>query len=44
MPMNELDRQQRLWVAKQAGKVQRGAITRREFIRRAALAGFTRAT
>jgi multiple sugar transport system substrate-binding protein len=40
MPMNELDRQQRLWVAKQAGKVQRGVISRREFIRRAAMAGF----
>ncbi len=38
--MNERDRQQRLWVAKQAGKLQRGVINRREFIRRAALAGF----
>ena len=38
--MNELDRQQRLWVAKQAEKLRRGRISRREFIRRAALAGF----
>lgn len=38
--MNEIDRQQRLWIARQAEKVARGTINRREFIRRAALAGF----
>lgn len=40
MPMNEQDRQQRLYVAKEASKLRRGLINRREFLRRAALAGF----
>lgn len=40
MTMNENDRLSRLWIAKQADKVSRGTINRREFIRRAALAGF----
>jgi multiple sugar transport system substrate-binding protein len=38
--VKEIDRQQRLWIAKQADKAARGVINRREFIRRAALAGF----
>lgn len=38
--MNEMDRQQRLWVAQQAEKLRLGKINRREFIRRSALAGF----
>ncbi|MFN3979426.1 MAG: ABC transporter substrate-binding protein, partial [Caldilinea sp.] len=38
--MNEIDRQQRLWIAKQAEKVRKGRMSRREFIRAAALAGF----
>lgn len=38
--MNEIDRQQRLWIAKQAEKVRKGRMTRREFIRAAAMAGF----
>jgi multiple sugar transport system substrate-binding protein len=38
--MNEKDRKQRLYVAQQAEKVRRGQISRREFLRRAAVAGF----
>lgn len=38
--MNERDRQQRLYVAKMAEKLRAGKISRREFIRAAALAGF----
>lgn len=38
--MNELDRQQRLYVAKMAEKLRLGKINRREFIRAAGLAGF----
>jgi multiple sugar transport system substrate-binding protein len=40
MPYNEVDRQQRLYVAKEAEKLRKGLISRREFIRRAAIAGF----
>jgi hypothetical protein len=38
--MNELDRQQRLFVAAMAEKLQLGGISRREFLRAAASAGF----
>lgn len=38
--MNERDRKQRLYVAQQAAKVRSGSISRREFLRRAATAGF----
>jgi len=38
--MNEKDRKQRLYVAQQAEKVRRGQLSRREFLRRAAVAGF----
>lgn len=38
--MNEKERQQRLYVAKMAEKLRAGKITRRQFIRAAALAGF----
>lgn len=38
--MNIIDRNQRLYVAQQGEKVRRGQISRREFLRRAALAGF----
>jgi multiple sugar transport system substrate-binding protein len=38
--MNEQDRQQRLYVARMAEKLRAGKISRREFIRAAALAGF----
>lgn len=38
--MNEKDRKQRLYVAQQGEKVRRGQISRREFLRRAAVAGF----
>src|SRR5947209_5521531 len=38
--MNELDRQQRVYVAKIAEDVRVGAMDRRHFIRAAALAGF----
>jgi multiple sugar transport system substrate-binding protein len=38
--MNERDRKQRLFVAEQGRKVAKGQISRREFLRRAAMAGF----
>lgn len=38
--MNERDRKQRLYVAQQGAKLRKGLISRREFLRRAALAGF----
>jgi multiple sugar transport system substrate-binding protein len=38
--MNLKDRNQRLYVAKQGEKVRKGQISRREFLRRAAAAGF----
>ncbi len=38
--MNEKDRRQRLYVAQQGAKVRAGQISRREFLRRAAVAGF----
>jgi multiple sugar transport system substrate-binding protein len=38
--MNEKDRKQRLYVAEQAAKVRKGQISRRDFLRRAATAGF----
>jgi len=38
--MNEKDRRQRLYVAQQGEKLQKGQISRREFLRRAAIAGF----
>jgi multiple sugar transport system substrate-binding protein len=38
--MNVRDRMQRLYVAQQGEKVRKGQISRREFLRRAALAGF----
>jgi multiple sugar transport system substrate-binding protein len=38
--MNERDRKQRLYVAEQARKLAKGGISRREFLRRAGLAGF----
>ncbi len=38
--MNEQDRKQRLYVAQQGEKVRKGDISRREFLRRAATAGF----
>lgn len=38
--MDEIDRQQRLYAASAAKKYRRGRITRREFIRRCAQAGF----
>ncbi len=38
--MDELDRQQRLYVADAAKKLRQGRISRREFLRRAAMAGF----
>lgn len=38
--MNLKDRNQRLYVAQQGEKVRKGLISRREFLRRAALAGF----
>jgi len=38
--MNIIDRNQRLYVAQQGEKVRKGQISRREFLRRAALAGF----
>ncbi len=38
--MNELDRQQRLYVAKMAEKLRVGKIDRRQFIRAAGMAGF----
>lgn len=40
MVMNERDRKQRLYVAEQGRKLAAGKISRREFLRRAALAGF----
>lgn len=38
--MNERDRKQRLYVAQQGEKLRKGLISRREFLRRAAIAGF----
>jgi multiple sugar transport system substrate-binding protein len=38
--MDEIDRQQRLYVAEAAEKFRQGKINRREFLRRCALAGF----
>src|SRR5215213_2274125 len=38
--MNEKDRRERLYVSQQGEKLRKGHISRREFLRRAALAGF----
>lgn len=38
--MNERERQRRLYVAKQGEKLRRGKISRRQFLRRIAIAGF----
>ncbi len=38
--MNQRDRKQRLYVAQQGEKLRKGLISRREFLRRAAIAGF----
>src|SRR5574341_944197 len=40
MKMNLTDRKQRLYVAQQGEKLRKGKISRRQFLRRAAAAGF----